>query len=444
MSKKWDDIFKGKMDELEFHPSGRVWENLQPEVDAVAVSGAKRRWFSAVAAVLLLVSGVTYFFTHYTVIADIKVVAKNQVPTPTETIKPTTFPSLPPISKTTTPKPPSPSLKKTELPQYTTNSVKKSAKTQKASLFNKISPLTHSKTGVLAQGFSNPVSRTTQYSIFPKSEKVFYKTPPPIKNKSSENIQLVFNYNLDQIIIGDKKINEDLASLDINKMNDVENDEPEFSFIDIPTLQNNKSHTLTGLYLGGVFQFQNSWIIDREKDIDDSRIELTKKAHTGNAYGFALGYDFNNHWGVEFNWIINSEQGQKYKFQYGESIENRNINLSYTHFPLYVKYRNVKRSKLFNKTVAVNYLLGATFSRLKSAEINVNNNLIQTTNILRSQDWGLSVGYDYEIHLDDAYTFVVGGRGTITTGLNAKFETNDHKPSYNALIGINTGLRYRF
>lgn len=204
----------------------------------------------------------------------------------------------------------------------------------------------------------------------------------------------------------------------------------------------------TGLQFGAFFTPSNTWILNQnalDATVDNSKINY--KLDFGTAYGWSLGYDFSPRYGIQVEWILKSKQGQVFNYlqENFEQFNTTNINLTYTHFPILFKYRFNKYSTLTKQPMILNCLLGVQYGLLKTAEININNPVIQA-NLLQRGSWGIVAGFNYDIYLTANYSFSIGARGSISTPSASITDVSILKKQevYNALLGVQMSLNYRF
>ncbi|MGB1206031.1 MAG: outer membrane beta-barrel protein [Chitinophagales bacterium] len=216
--------------------------------------------------------------------------------------------------------------------------------------------------------------------------------------------------------------------------------------IDFPIDPNVAS--ITGLYFSTFAGINNTWILNSEAvDATVNGGKLNYLLDFGSTYGFATGYDFSPHWGLQIEWIVSSKQGQRYEhFEHGATkASTTDVNLVYTYFPVLAKFRMSKISKLTKQPIVLNYVGGVQYGVLKSAEIPVNNPIIHD-DLYKKNSWGFVLGADYNMALSKHYAVSLGGRASIsTTSNNAnEFIFPNKKTSNNILLGARASLYYRF
>ena len=117
--------------------------------------------------------------------------------------------------------------------------------------------------------------------------------------------------------------------------------------IDFPIDPNIAS--ITGLYFTTFAGINNTWILNSEAvDATVNSGKLNYLLDFGSTYGFATGYDFSPHWGLQIEWIVSSKQGQRYThLEHGATTASTtDVNLVYTYLPVLAKFRMSKISKL--------------------------------------------------------------------------------------------------
>lgn len=214
-----------------------------------------------------------------------------------------------------------------------------------------------------------------------------------------------------------------------------------------PQIINNTTNIGTGLYFSTFGGINNTWIVNNEalKPSEDGS-ELSYRLDFGAAYGFALGYDVTDKFGVVVEWIVNSDQGQKFDYlAHGVIRRNTDISLKYTYVPVMLKYRLTKNVGANPKPVSINCLAGVQYGVLKSAEIPIDNPVMQH-DLYKRNSWGFVMGVDYDLHLSSNYYVSLGGRASIATSSDGFSEVRfpGKNTSNNILFGLRAGLNYRF
>ncbi|HRK27265.1 MAG TPA: outer membrane beta-barrel protein [Chitinophagales bacterium] len=203
-----------------------------------------------------------------------------------------------------------------------------------------------------------------------------------------------------------------------------------------------------GFYFGSFYGVHVSRLLNNQALTTTRNVEeVQQRLHKGNSFGFTTGYNFNEHWGIQSEWIVKSAQGQSVEYKPKESVsfQNTEINLHYTQIPLLVKYRINRTSAITRYPAVINFLAGIQYGMLRSAEINLNNPFMHN-NLLKKTQWGMAVGFDYDVYLTPNYFLSFGARGSFATSSNGF--THVQFPNQNTanhlLLGLRAGLSYRF
>ncbi|MGB0838810.1 MAG: porin family protein [Chitinophagales bacterium] len=204
-----------------------------------------------------------------------------------------------------------------------------------------------------------------------------------------------------------------------------------------------------GLSLGFFYGFNNTRINSVETPVWLEDVENVQyKVGFGQAYGFNLNYDFTQHFGIQAEWMVKSNQGQRYiGTKVNEPLEESDleVHLAYTHFPILLKYRWVRLSNINHQPVVLNVLGGIKYGNLRYAEVNING-VIVSDEVVQPHSWGYVFGMDYDWYLNNHYFLSLGARSSIATDskqLNTlTFPTTNS--TNNVLIGLRASLNYRF
>lgn len=204
-----------------------------------------------------------------------------------------------------------------------------------------------------------------------------------------------------------------------------------------------------GFHLGTFASAHNNWILNPAlKETITQNSNLVHQLDFGYTYGVAMGYEFSNKWGLQMEWIVNSEQGQRFAKQaiYNSTNKsNTDINLTYTYFPVLLKYRNQRMFSLTKQPLVINYIAGIQYGTLKSAEININNPVVQD-DLLQLSSWGFVWGLDYDVYLNKNYFLTFGARTSLSTSSDSKYKPVFPTPntSNSLLIGLRASFNYQF
>ena len=177
--------------------------------------------------------------------------------------------------------------------------------------------------------------------------------------------------------------------------------------------------------------------------------ELDYASTTGGAGGLVLGYNFDNHFGIQIDGAYD-KQGQNYtRVKTNEPTMYRQVNLFYSHIPLMFKYSGGSQYPTRFYIMA-----GPQYSILNRAVINHTNDPNDYS--LAAQDRFVSRTWDIVFELGAEVTLYKGWYAN--AGLRFNYGLNDinapayrmpnsngiYNPSYNAFGGVVIGIHYVF
>lgn len=219
-----------------------------------------------------------------------------------------------------------------------------------------------------------------------------------------------------------------------------------------PLLDSNFNMTskFRGFYAGGIFALNNIWLLNqltfdglKGNSLNDTKIGI------GYSYGISLGYNINTHWSGEINWYINSKNGQTYNIYNEGRYTSRKINMNYTTINLSLKHRIEGYNYSLHSPNSKNIIFGFNYGILKNGENkSVSEFNSQSENIgvsYYSNDYGLRIGYEYEIIVIKKLIISSALIGDI--GLKNIYKGYSSLPgiynkTYTTSLGINLGVKY--
>jgi hypothetical protein len=186
---------------------------------------------------------------------------------------------------------------------------------------------------------------------------------------------------------------------------------------------------------------QNNW----------GRPELEYAPTIGYTGGMALGYNFDRHFGIQAE-LLSSKQGQNYHEENASLVKTeRTIGLTYTHFPLLLKY-----SGGGDYPIRFYLMAGPQFSFLRHATETFSSDTME-----QSIDHDVTDRFepqDIELVFDLGSDFTLSGNWYMSTGLRFNYGLKDinrpnwqipgpnkmYSRSQNALGGVYVGVHYVF
>ncbi|MEW6468337.1 MAG: hypothetical protein AB1458_05395 [Bacteroidota bacterium] len=206
-----------------------------------------------------------------------------------------------------------------------------------------------------------------------------------------------------------------------------------------PLEKTEKTGPLTGFYLGGIYSFKNTWLLNNatlralgSRTLDQANL------HFGHAYGVSAGYCLSSQLSTELNWYINSQQGQTYHVYNEGTYTEKQIKLRFMMFNASIKRNAPYRAIKNNVYTSGGLIAGANFAFLKKG----NDALVETYS---KSDFGLRFGYVCNIVLNKH--FLLSPAIIADIGLKNIYKGNSLSPSsfnrtYNASVGFDLGLKY--
>lgn len=303
--------------------------------------------------------------------------------------------------------------------------------------------------------FANQLPQASITSNFLKGSPTVAKHPQETTAKMANPSKLAVNQqnalnplglSLESITLDFLDSREGLVMVDSEVLTEVSDFRPK-PVIDLP-VPKTKLDT-EGFHIGVATSLNNTWVLNK-KAKEEFKGRLGLDWDFGYDYGLSLGYNFTTSFGVQLEWIINSRQGQQYErtsrgFSNSRSLQQApEINLRYTQFPILVKYRMQRMSRLTHQPFVISYLAGFQYGWLKSAEVNIDSPILQQ-DLLRKTSWGFVGGIDYELFLTKNIYTSLGIRSSLSTSSNSvnQISLPSRKTTNNFLLGVQAGIHYR-
>ena len=205
-----------------------------------------------------------------------------------------------------------------------------------------------------------------------------------------------------------------------------------------------KLFKMKGLHVAAVYQLHSKWISKQNTYESFGKNKLSYTFGLGNAYGLAVGYDFSSIFGMQIEYIAQSEHGQDYEEIIKKKVVKKSMALNYTQFPLLFKLKSSRMSGFTNKPLVINYLAGIQYGVLKSAQLTVNNQSMDISNRFLHTDFAAIFGVETDVFLSHRLFFSSGIRFEYgLKDINAEgWKMQNAGKSQNILSGISFGLHY--
>jgi hypothetical protein len=265
------------------------------------------------------------------------------------------------------------------------------------------------------------------------------------------NIELLINNSTtkNNVVLNDSVLKLDtlnninkeviLINFDSNRLTTIKLDSNKVSL-------SNKKSQFTGVYFGGVYSFNNTWLLNNSTfDGFNSNSLNQTNISFNNTFGIVVGYNYNENWGAELSGYYNSPQSQTYYLYSEGKYQKKEVNLNYTIFSFAVKQRNISNNNWLNVPSSNNIILGFNYGILNQAKEVIGTNTSQLDSYFQKNDYGFRLGYEYEILLVDRILVSMGIFSD--TGLRNIFKGSDSKPSnfnrtHTEALRLNLGVKY--
>jgi|GEM_PF-5907530 len=173
--------------------------------------------------------------------------------------------------------------------------------------------------------------------------------------------------------------------------------------------------------------------------------QMNHKATFGSFYGITIGYMFNSRWSLSAEWMYSSTEGQRFTETIGNQSTQKYMDLDYMKFPVVVRYRQQFISGASKIPVTLNFIGGIQYSRLRSKNTFINNELSYFDIYHNKHQWGLLTGTELDFHATNRIFFTLGSR----IGFNANANTfprlrgNNGVDPVSMQIGVYAKINYR-
>jgi hypothetical protein len=429
-----DDLFRSRLEDLQKKPSSGVWENVAKNIDksgkTKAFNGLSRLIYAS-ASVLVIVAAAYFAFTtdYFTGLISEKSeknsIAKSQ-PSGTNT------------------------------PELAENKLSSSSQLGFGSAASSSVNNNQSGAGSTASSsvnFLNPLRTTGSGSDVNKNDFVPGDlSDMGISTDGTQNNSGLISKISDQeetpesnFLARDKSRMDKIASMFHNISNTLLSSKvPDTSHINRENKSREELFKMKGFHIAPVYQLNSKWISKQNTYEAFGKYKLAYKIGLGNAYGVAAGYDFSTRFGIQIEYIMQSEHGQDYEDIINRKPMKRSVVLNYMQIPMIIKLKSSMMSGLTNKPIAVNYIAGLQYGMLKSASMELNGNNTDIKNRFLDYDFSAIFGIETDIFLTSRFFLSTGLRfeyGLLDINASGWKIKNGGK-SQNILSGMTAGLHY--
>ena len=145
-------------------------------------------------------------------------------------------------------------------------------------------------------------------------------------------------------------------------------------------------------------------------------------------------------------WIYNSDEGQRFKENInGENIE-KYIALDYMKIPIYFKYSHKFITRYDKCPITLNFVGGLHYSKLKSVNTFINDQIAPVPVDYNEQEWGMLGGFEFDIFPTNRIFFTFGSRVTFNADLKQfpRLRGSDGTNPFSVQTGVYAKMNYVF
>ncbi|MCO5231598.1 MAG: PorT family protein [Chitinophagales bacterium] len=249
-------------------------------------------------------------------------------------------------------------------------------------------------------------------------------------------------------IVQNERLNEDLANLEsLPTTLYVDDEESLSSHLQQSNSRKKKSSKynrkgiIVAPILGGHFTAMTK---SSREGVNTSQME--QSASFGKSYGLNVGYIINSRWSVGVEWLYNSDEGQHFSEVKNGQKQDKYLLLDYMKFPIYAKYTHKILTRYDKMPIAMSYIGGAHFSKLKTVNTYIDGEIAPFEVNYNQSQWGLLGGLEFDIYASRNIHFTLGTRVSFNADLKQfpKLRGDDKISPFSVQSGIYTKLNYVF
>lgn len=205
-----------------------------------------------------------------------------------------------------------------------------------------------------------------------------------------------------------------------------------------------KDYSMRGVYIGATGSYNQTSIIEYGNTFKGAR-PIQPSLKFGSSKGLMLGYNFNNKFGIEAEFIYNAIQGQNYVMSEDDQIVEKSLSLNYDLIPVVAKIKVGRISNITNMPVVLNYTAGVQYGMLREARLPQDKRYEETTEeIFTDNDLSVVLGLEYDIFVQENLMLTLGTRGAISTDISTHSGPLSYYNKRNFVFGLRAGLSYAF
>lgn len=285
--------------------------------------------------------------------------------------------------------------------------------------------------------FENPVQQITTADLsiktHPKDAFIYLPAEPENETLAAAS-QDVFDrfYNNDEPI-------------DVMAYNYFGDDDPEADFFEAPSYKAKyRDYDMRGLYIGATGSYNQTSLLESGNVFKGER-PIQPSLKFGTTKGLRVGYNINNSFGIEAEYVYNALQGQNYVMSEGDDIVEKSLSLNYDLIPVVAKVKIGHISDITNKPVVLNYTAGVQYGMLREARMPQDKRYEESAmELFKETDVSVVLGLEYDVFVQDNIVISVGARGTFSNDISTHIEPLNDYAKRNFVFGLHGGVSYVF
>ena len=199
---------------------------------------------------------------------------------------------------------------------------------------------------------------------------------------------------------------------------------------------------MRGFYLGVAGSYNQVSVLEYGNQFQGTR-PIQPSLKFGSSRSIRVGYNFNNSFGVEAEYVYNAQQGQNYVMSEDDEIVQKTLSLTYDLIPVVAKLKVGRISQLTNQPVVMNYIAGVQYGMLRDARLPQDKRYEETTeDLFKHNDVSMVLGLEYDVHVQDNIIISAGARGTFSNDISTHLEPLDNYAKRNFTFGLRAGVSY--
>ena len=210
----------------------------------------------------------------------------------------------------------------------------------------------------------------------------------------------------------------------------------------IESVGNEYNQLLKGFYAGITGGYNYTTIAeDNPTGYDNTPIQSTGKL--GNIKGVSVGYNFNQSFGLQLEYLFNSMEGSNYELAASGSGA-KTLHIIYDQIPLTINYKVPQLNYLNNRLKVINLYAGLQYNILKSYHLPQEKRYEDLENVFKPNTISFVSGIDYNVNIFSSVFVSLGARATLSSGITGDNYPISDNAAHSFTLGAKAGLFYQF